>query len=312
MEIEITLADLADFSVTTGDIYNKNDIFFVVTNDNRLLEDPEDDHSYFVRLDSSEIIMMETWPVRSQARSSLNPSQILSVGLMGNIRLTDCYEGGDDESPINDSFPAAERPHTIINEIKYISNSFYVIGTRRAVFKRTSPSSWENIGEGCYSTEELGHDFYDITGNSDHPLYAVGSKGEIWSYNGAWTQEESGTNLDLNTCCISEDGMIYAAGSQGIILCGKDGAWREVGESGGMFEYWSIAEYKNEIYLTANLSLILKLNKENGSVEPVDYGDGYIPSTAYHLKVRDGILYCFGPKDICRFDGETWEGVLSL
>lgn len=306
----ISLEELFGFTITTGEVFNSNDYILAVTNDSRLSADPEDDHSYFVRYINSDIWIDDAWPIRSQARSTSNPQQIMSVSPKGNVRLLDQAKGGKDEPGIFGKDTISGKP--IINEVVCLADNFYTIGTRRAIYMRSSPGVWENIGNGCYDEKAFGKEFNGLTSTRNNNLYAVGADGEIWCFKGQWSQEESGTTLDLNTCCTTEDDTVYAAGSEGIILCGKDGLWQKVGEPKTHFEYWSMLEYKNEIYLTANLSFILKLDKKDGSVHPVKHGDGHTPSSAYHLKVRDGILYCFGPKDICCFDGQNWEVVLSL
>lgn len=312
--IQLDLDELSQYSLTTGDIFSPTDATLVLTRDDRLQENPDDDHSYLARFRNwDEIFMVESgWPVRSQERSSTEKGLIISMSARGRVRASRAVGGGADEPTVYESLRTLDKTRTMLNDVYDIFGYFCAIGTRRAVYRRVAAGTWEQMDQGCYDAEAFESEFTGLVGVERKALYAVGTRGEIWRFDGRWTREESGTNLDFNAACVDHQGDVYAAGVGGLCLRGRNGRWAEVHDPADGYEFWSITEYLGEIYATAGLALVLKLDRKNGGFEPVDFGECRIPSTAYHLKVRDGLLYSFGAKDIRRFDGKVWEDLLSL
>lgn len=136
-------------------------------------------------------------------------------------------------------------------------------------------------------------------------------RGEIWRYDRRWVKEKSGTSRDLRAVCVDTKGTVWAVGDQGTCLRRTGTRWAPVADDGEGADCTSVVEFNGSIYATANWSVVLKLNAKKRFV-PVDFGRCRIPSTAAHLKVRDGLLYCYGPKDLVRFDGTTWKKLLAL
>lgn len=313
MATSLTLDELTQYSITTGEIFSSNDATLVLTQDTRLRENPDDDHSYLARLrDWRNVRMVESgWPVRSQARSSSDRMLVLSISARGRVRASHATAGGGDEALIYDSLPELKKTRTMINDVFDVFGYFCTVGTRRSVYRRTSANAWENLDQGCYDATAFEAEFTGIVGVDRRALYAVGTQGEVWRYDGTWVREDSGTNADFNAACVDDKGVVYAAGANGLCLRGKNGSWTQAADLINGYTYWSIVEYLGSIFATANTRVVLRLDK-NGSFVPVDFGDCPIPGSAYHLKVRDGLLYCFGAKDIRRFDGKEWEDLLTL
>lgn len=308
------LTDLSQYSITTGDVFSPNDATLVLTSDARLNRNPDDDHSYLARFRNwSDLRLVESgWPVRSQERSTSEPDLVLSLSARGRVRASRTVGGGADEASIYQSLPALSYTRTMINDVYDVFGYFCAIGTRRAVYRRTAISRWVQMDESCYDAKAFESEFRGLVGVDKYVLYAVGTQGEIWRFDGHWTREDSGTNQDFNAACVDGQGNVYAAGAGGACLRGRKGSWAEVNSPADGFTFWSITEYRGEIYATANLSLVLQLDRKNGEFNPVDFGECRIPGTAYHLKVRDDMLYSFGTKDIRRFDGRSWDDLLSL
>jgi hypothetical protein len=314
MATHLGVDELGLYSITTGDIFSTTDATLVLTNDERLRENPDDDHSYLARLRNwRELHMVESgWPVRSQDRSTSETDLVLSISARGRVRASRAVSGGADEASIYDALPKLQKTRTMINDVYDVFGFFCAIGTRRAVYRRRSANTWEQMDHGCYDAEAFESEFTGLVGVERRALYAVGTLGEIWRYDGAWTREDSGTNQDFNAACVDSRGDIYVAGVSGVCLRGRNGRWSEASDPAEGYDIWSIVGYQGEIYATAGLSLVLRLDRKNGSFAPVDFGDCTIPTTAYHLKVRDGLLYCFGSKHIRRFDGQQWEDLITL
>ena len=60
-------------------------------------------------------------------------------------------------------------------------------------------------------------DLYGLSGNAADNIYALGARGLILNYVGTeWRPAESGTDRDLNSVWVSEEGTPWAAGD-GVI-----------------------------------------------------------------------------------------------
>lgn len=313
MSTSITPEELGRFSITTGELFSPTDAYLAVTDDERLSANPDDDHSMFVRIRGwNDIRLIESaWPVRSQVRSSVDSALVLSVGARGSVRAARATTGGSDERSIYEVLPTLKRSRTVINDVFDVFGSICAIGTRRSFYRRLDVSAWEQMDQGCYDAKAFEAEFTGVVGFERKSIYAVGTIGEIWRFDGAWRREESGTNQDLNAVCVDNRGVMFVVGANGTCLRGGGGVWDAAASNDAGYTFWSIASYNDDIYATANTRLVLRLDA-NGEFVPVDFGDCQIPTSAYHLKVRDGYLYSIGSKDIRRFDGRVWEDLLTL
>ena len=84
---KITPAALSAYSLTTGAALNDDFILLAVTNDRRLKEDPEDDHSYLVRAGQGRYQIDDVpFSVRSQAAVSKPEVHLVSPGSWSGMK----------------------------------------------------------------------------------------------------------------------------------------------------------------------------------------------------------------------------------
>jgi hypothetical protein len=312
MARQVTRGELRDYSITTGAVLDDDYMTIVLKNDARLTRDPEDRHSYLgIWVRGSWRILESAYPLRSQTALAVPETAIISISDIGNVRRS-TPRGGEDEARIGDFSGKRVLGRTRLNEVRECHGAAYTVGTRRSAYKRVRDSQWICIDDGCYSGREFRAGFESIHGFSEQEIYAVGRNGEIWQYDGThWHQRDSPTNAWLNQIVCAEDGFAYAVGARGTIVKGRNDRWGLLPGIAEGYEFWSVEDYEGRIFLTANTMLLLVLS-DAGDVELIDFGDCPVPTSAYHLAKGAGSLYCFGSKDIRKYDGVEWEEILTL
>ena len=83
---------------------------------------------------------------------------------------------------------------------------------------------------GKYAAVEENRPLFDLTGNADGGLWAVGDEGTILAREGGvWVPEVSGTRAHLRAITRLPDGRLLAAGNDGVVLLrGEDGVWQSL------------------------------------------------------------------------------------
>ena len=81
--------------------------------------------------------------------------------------------------------------------------------------------------DGKYAAVEENTPLFDLTGDEDGQLWAVGDDGVILACRGGlWQREESGTPAHLRAVARMSDGRMFAAGNDGTVLTSPgDGVW---------------------------------------------------------------------------------------
>lgn len=308
----ITLAQLRKFSISTGAVFDAGYLVAAFSNDALVKRNPEDMHCYLGTLRGRQWKMLEvSLPITSQALITIPKPCIISISDGGGVRCSTPL-GGANEAAICEDTRQEVWGRSALFEVRAIDGRAYAVGTRRAAYRRTAPGIWECIDAGCYDEKNFRVGFQSVHGFSEKEIYAVGRNGEIWQYNGkAWKLRDSGTNVTFHKVLCAADGFVYAVGKRGTIVRGRNERWKGLRDIPDGLEFWSIQDYEDRIFLTADARVALELHK-SGTVKPVRFGQCDPPTTAYHLTVADGCLYLFGPKDIRKLDGSAWEEVLTL
>jgi hypothetical protein len=311
MTIKISPEELSGFSITTGAVLDAHFIATIMTNDERIANDAEDAHCYFgVRRNGQWWLLPQENAFRSQVTIDHPGRGVLSVSKIGTTRFSS-ISGGGPEKNIGDAAGQSVQGRTGLSEIRSISGVAYATGWNRAVYRRDAPNVWSCIDESCYAKNTPGLTFQSIHGFSDKELYAVGTGGDLWEFDGQkWLQHDSGTNANLYKVLCAPDGVVYIAGREGTLLRGRHNLWEQVENISQAYEFWGLEYFADRLYLTSNTTRLLEF--VDGEIRPVDFGECPIPATAYHLTISHENLYCFGAKDIRRFDGKEWHEELTL
>jgi len=204
-----------------------------------------------------------------------------------------------------------KRKPGLMREIRAVAGRYaYAVGTGRQAYRRDAAGLWRCIDAWSQvdSKELIHYSFESIDGFSDNEIYAVGWRGEIWSYDGKkWTQLGSPTNLTLNKVRCADDGMAYIAGDNGILIRGRGKKWKMIEHEETEEDIWGIEWFNGKIY-ASTLNLVYSLDGDE--LKKVAYGDADIPDTCYHLSAADGIMWSIGAHDVVQFDGKEWSRVV--
>lgn len=190
---------------------------------------------------------------------------------------------------------------TLIRNANTVDDLVVACGMGRQVYLRTGEKKWKAMN-GPAPAEGEAAGFEAIDGFALDDLFAVGWNGEIWNYDGkAWHERPSPSDLILTAVCCAGDGKVYAAGQDGTLLRGREGAFEAVSIPVGV-DLWDLCWFNNKLYV-ATMSELFTV--DGTKVEPVDFGER-APDSCYSLTAYDGVLWSIGETDVASFDGTTW------
>jgi hypothetical protein len=246
-----------------------------------------------------------TWGIVGVCVNRATREQLLAVGEDGEVLLYGSGETHEETVKTKDENPEERGP---LRCARFIGKNSYIAGMGRQVYRREGENQYVCIDQTMRppegSKEVVGIEAID--GFSEKELYAVGWKGEIWTYNGkAWRQIQSPTNLILSNVRCAEDGVVYVCGRRGMLIRGKGKSWRVIEHDATKEDFFGIEWYGGKLYL-ATMSQLFTLEGEE--LEPVEFDDDQ-PDTCYSLSAADGHLLSTGEKDVMLFDGEEWERI---
>lgn len=304
---------LAAYSLTTGAALREDWLWLAVTNDQRLDDDPEDDHSFLVFWDGRDWNIYDNpFSIRSQAAIDKPEAGVISINYFGGVAF-DYLASGDSslEEKVGQASGKKVFGRTVLNQVRNIGGVAHVVGTHRAVYRRQDADRWQVVDRGTFDDDDFDCGFDAIHGFSSKEIYAVGERGEIWQYDGSrWRQRETGTNVYLHGVVCASDDVVYAAGAKGTVLLGRNDQWQRLEGVPKRLEFWSVEDFAGRIYVAANTSLLFEL--VGNELKLVDFGECPIPGTVHHLFTIEGSLYALGSKHLRRFDGSEWHDLLTL
>ena len=225
--------------------------------------------------------------------------------LSKNGEVAEASANGIDTQQIPGAGLNWEDAYGYVETIKNIADELYVCGYGRQVYKRVN-DDWISISDQIL-THDKATGFFDMDGLDGNRIYAVGWQGEIYFYNGSeWLKDDSPTDSHLSTVCCLEDGTVWIAGNEGVVLRGSFNQWAEIRSDDFSDHWYGMAAFQGKIYLAASQSLAVVDGEE---IVPVDVGLEKA-TTTNRLFAKEGLLWSVGEKDILVFDGETWREIL--
>ena len=192
-------------------------------------------------------------------------------------------------------------------DLRYIGTHLYACGGQNQVHKQIG-KQWRRMDQGIFKPigEEVDRSLESIDGFSDDDIYAVGSRGSIFHWDGGgWTQVDSPTNYPLNCVLCASDGKVYAGGSGGILLRGRrDEAWEDLSDPSVTQETLEdMAEFQGRVYVTATTAL---LSTDGGTVTKVS-----VPAKGkkayYAIDSNEEALWVVGNESVLQYDGKKWR-----
>lgn len=219
-----------------------------------------------------------------------------------------------------------------INELKEIDGSIYACGGIRKVLKREGYKKWVDITlhkdhpqlhqemidvaiNGNQS--KVPSSFKSVDGFSAKDIYACGSDGDCWHYDGkTWKHIDIPTNKELNKIVCTEEGVVYIASRDGLIIKGRD-ACNEQPESWKLLQsdikalngqpFEGATWFQSKLYVSTSYALYV-LNDEE--LERMDFGDNH-QFSFQNVVSNKNLLLSYGPYDALTFDGDTWKTIIS-
>lgn len=254
-------------------------------------------HSSVIAVDRSQWadVVDTEWDSTAIAVARLPMEKMTLVGQDGDVVT---YTGGT--SVLEKIYPEP----VMIRNARTISGHVFACGMKRQVYERVDEDRWIDLSAPSPAPgEKVG--FEAVDGYTRNEVYAVGWNGEIWQFDGArWTSHNSPTNVILTAVCCTPNGIVYAAGQQGILIQGRNSSWEVVERQDEVnIDLWDLCWFEDNLYV-ATIATLYTLNG-NRLVE-VDFGEIPTP-TCYSLTTAEGVLWSIGRDDVVSFDGRRWR-----
>jgi hypothetical protein len=226
-----------------------------------------------------------------------NVQRMVAIGEYGQVLVA----GGGKQ--LNEQIPAASERESL-RYAKRIGGHVYAAGMGRYVYKRTGFDNWLDISvqpSAAPSDDTFG--FEGIDGFNDREIYAVGWEGEIWLFDGkSWRSEATPTNGILVAACCGGNGVVYAAGRQGLLVRGRRDRWEVLKQDGILDDIWGLCWYDDALYLST-MNSIYRLDGDDP--KRINFGRD-TPETCFRLVAGDGVMCSVGAKDAMLYDGKKW------
>lgn len=190
-----------------------------------------------------------------------------------------------------------------VRSVAAIEGRAYAVGLSGMVYRLEAVAYWSRIDTGISGNVDL----HAIHGFNATNLYAVGSHGEVWHHNGkAWTKRDMPTNLNLTTVTCADDGMVYIAGHDGVLIRGRDDVWEVIEHEDTADDIWDLEWFEGQLYV-ATMEGVYRLQKDR--LVAIDFGDD-IPRSSYQLSAANGVMWSIGEFDIMSYNGTRWVRIV--
>lgn len=146
-----------------------------------------------------------------------------------------------------------------------------------------------------------------IHGFNSTEIYAVGSRGALWQFDGkTWLERELPTNCYLTRVKCAANGVVFIVGHDGILLRGRNNNWEVIKQEATVSDLWGVEWFQNELYV-CTMSNLYQLKGSN--LDVVDFGIDLQP-TCYHLSSTGDVMWVIGEDNIMSYNGSEWVRVL--
>lgn len=231
---------------------------------------------------------------------------MFSMGREGQIHYT------RNQRPYTETIPDAgigEGKLGYLSRICQVDGALYCCGSSGQIYRRDS-GGWVHFDKGVLDPnaieQEKPMDLLCFDGTAKNDLYAVGQDGLLFHYNGkAWTKLNSPTGLDINWVRCVSPREVYLCANDGGFFRGSIEKWENLSVPGMKEEFWCVEIFGGAIYLAATSGIYMfdgkRIAKVSTKLRPAPDGQ--------RLHANDGVLWSFGGKHLCFFDGKEWTYV---
>jgi hypothetical protein len=293
---------LADLIIRTGTV-RLPDVGYLLAADPRR-EEEEEPHTVFFKWSGGEF---KPGSMNFSAHSCCLISDpglaLVCVGGNGHYSIT-TPAAKPVGNIFENSLPKATGPrYGDISSVSTVAGKAIAVGVGGLAYRLDTLSGWTRIDEGLPES----FDAMSVHGFGADDLYAVGSRGDIWRYDGQnWSKCDTPTNANLNSVCCAPDGMVYAAGRGGVLLSGRATTWKMIEHRETEDDFWDLEWFSGELYLSTMSALFCL---RNGELRRRQFGKD-VPGTCYHLSATSDVLWSIGEEDVLSFDGKNWTRVI--
>jgi len=287
-------------SVNTGiGISSKRALLAMVVDD--IAHDPEKPHCIIYDLNKGEMSDLGAFGFSGVAvQPGTKFDEVLVLGYFGELGIIE----PDGSSQIV-QLPNSRGP---MRSLKVIDGTFFAVGTELQVFKSTNKEEWHDIGpttalRGQYKKQHLER----LDGFSCRELYATGSNGVLWYFDGAkWYPVQCATNARLLDVVCAADGFVYACGEFGTVVKGRHDNFEVVVSDPKFTTLWGIEHFEGKVYVSGITALLCL---EEGVLIP-ELDAMSLSASFYDLnKSSDDTLWSIGAKDAITFRNGTWSPI---
>lgn len=231
-------------------------------------------------------------------------------------------------------FRCEQRVEVTVNFLRKIDNEIYSCGFHHKLLKRVGKKQWIDLTNDQDHPElfvdikavradpnatflSVPYSFISFDGFNAEDIYACGSDGDLWHYNGKrWLQLSPPVNSELNNLVCGDDGFVYITSSWGDLLKGyyRDGEekWELIPQNvvGMDLGFEDAAWFQGKLYLSNSWGLYVL---ENDVVSRVDFSDqGHNAQYSFKRVIADqGILISYGLNNAVMFDGQHWQAIIN-
>lgn len=247
--------------------------------------------------------------VCEKRQTATEPRQLAALSKEGEVELWTSKDGSSVTEKIPD---AGVRLGNLgyLRSIREIGNTLFACGFNSQVYARNN-GTWKSLVSAPLAFHHAASDEYvvfnGIDGFSEEDVYAVGSNGSLYHWDGtAWRQIELKTdeNLECIRCYGADD--VWIGGANGTLLNGNIvKGFRDVSDIADNDTFWSLAKFKEKVYLGTTKGLFAY---DGHAIAPVVTGLNPEVET-YTVDSTDDALWSIGAKDLVRFDGNVWTRI---
>lgn len=260
-----------------------------------IMRGPKTPHGGLFEMDFRQARERGFWNFSPVGLAYLGPEQLFVLGEWGEVRVLTA------DGEAEEQFTPARGP---MRHLRAVGDVLVASGAACHVFVRSPQGQWLDIGPSPEDFPDLRLSIFEsIDGFAPDDLYAAGSDGHVWHYDGAaWTHVDLPTNLALHDIHCAPDGKVYACGQTGILARGRGDAFELIVPDDPLNDLWGVRLFNDVVY-AASVRALLQLGE--AGLEPcLDAME--VSNTFYFLSEADGVLWSAGEKNVIRFDGTTW------
>lgn len=200
-----------------------------------------------------------------------------------------------------------EGEHVGITRLAAIDDAVWACGMGRVAMRREADGRWLDLSAPRSPIAQGITGFTGIAAVQPGVQIAVGWRGEIWvRSNGAWLQEDSPSNSNLNNVSVGPDGEVVIVGDRGGLVIGRPGQWTAL-DCRTDFNLQGVCHFGGETFVCSDFEIFRLLD---GALVRETRFDGAPPDTCMNLLAGGVHAFSQGERHVHRFDGTRWVSVL--